>query len=390
MICSSLRQVEAQSASAHTSDNPGDLFSRFAHSTATVSISTVGLAKPLNIIDPLTDTRWDDLVARHPSASAFHQRGWLEALKQTYGYKPFVVTSAPPGEPLTDGIVVCRIQSWLTGTRLVSLPFTDHCDPLFGDPGNRPLLSERLIEECTRQHCEYLEIRPLLGPSDLGNELQRGESFCFHELDLGPSLQQLFKSLHKDSIQRKIRRAEKEQLSCEVGRTDELVDMFYDLLLITRRRHHLPPQPKSWFINLVKHMGDGIHIRVARKNGVPIAAMLTLRHRSSVIYKYGCSDKAFHRLGGMPFLFWKFIEESKALGAERMDFGRSTMDNAGLIAFKDKFGTTKRTLTYYRYPQKKKNNAYIHEDTRLMRRMLSIVPDGVMSAVGKMLYRHIG
>ena len=90
---------------------------------------------------------------------------------------------------------------------------------------------------------------------------------------------------------------------------------------------------------------------MARKNGAPIAALLTLRHRSNIIYKYGCSDGAFHQMGGMPFLFWKLIEEGKATGADCIDFGRSEMENEGLVAFKDKFGTTKRTLTYYRYPQ---------------------------------------
>jgi CelD/BcsL family acetyltransferase involved in cellulose biosynthesis len=344
----------------------------------------------LNIIDPLTDPRWDDLVARHPSASAFHRRGWLEALKQTYGYTPFVLTSASAGESLTDGIVACRITSWLTGTRMVSLPFADHCQPLFGDSGNHQLLPNSLVEECAKQHCKYLEFRPLLESADLGNKFQATESFCFHELDLGPSLEKLFKGLSKDSIQRKIKRAEKEQVSYEVGSTQEFIDTFYHLLLITRRRHHLPPQPMSWFKNLAHHMGDALHIRVARKNGTPIAALLTLRHRSNIIYKYGCSDGAFHQLGGMPFLFWKLIQEGKATGADCLDFGRSEMNNEGLIAFKDKFGTTKRTLTYYRYPQTKKQEARALGDSKLAGRIFSILPDGVLSAAGKILYRHIG
>lgn len=344
----------------------------------------------MNIIDPLTDARWDDLVARHPRASAFHRRGWLEALKQTYGYEPFVLTSASAGETLTDGIVACRIKSWLTGARIVSLPFADHCDPLDSDLGSRQLLSKRLIEECTRQHCKYLEVRPLEESANPGNEFQSTESFYFHELDLRPGLEQLFKSLHKDSIQRKIRRAEKEQLSYEVGSTEEFIATFYNLLLITRRRHHLPPQPINWFRNLAKHMGDALRIRVARKNGAPVATLLTLRHGSNIIYKYGCSDGAFHQLGGMPFLFWKLIEEGKATGAECLDFGRSEMENEGLVAFKDKFGTTKRTLTYYRYPQTTKQAAHSWGDSILARKMFSILPDGVLSAAGKILYRHIG
>jgi CelD/BcsL family acetyltransferase involved in cellulose biosynthesis len=343
----------------------------------------------LNIIDPLTDSRWDDLVARHPSASAFHRRGWLEALKQTYGYKPFVLTSASAGEPLTDGIVACRITSWLTGTRLVSLPFADHCEPLFSDSGNPQLLSDGLVEECKRQHCKYLEFRPLQA-GDPGDGFQATDSFCFHELDLRPSLEQLFKGLSKDSIQRKIKKAEKEHVTYEAGSTQEFIDTFYHLLLITRRRHHLPPQPMSWFKNLAQHMGDALHIRLARKDGKPIAALLTLRHGSNIIYKYGCSDGAFHQLGGMPFLFWKLIEEGKATGAECLDFGRSEMNNEGLIAFKDKYGTTKRTLTYYRYPQIKKKESHALGDSKLAGRIFSVLPDGVLSAAGKILYRHIG
>jgi CelD/BcsL family acetyltransferase involved in cellulose biosynthesis len=378
MIHPPLQQVEPRTDDAPAIENPGGSF------------SAVRPEKRLNTINPLTDTRWDDLVACHPRSSAFHRRGWLEALQHTYGYEPLVLTSASAGEPLTDGIVACRVSSWLTGTRLVSLPFADHCDPLFGESNEDLLSSDRLVGELTGQHYKYLELRPLRAWASLRNQFLPFESFSFHELDLGPSLAQLFKGLHKDSIQRKIRRAEKEQLSYEAGRTEKLIKAFYDLQLITRKRHHLPPQPKSWFQNLVKYMGEAVNIRVARKNGAAIAAILTLRHRSTVIYKYGCSDGAFHQLGGMPFLFWKVIEESKASGAERLDFGRSEIDNEGLIAFKDKFGTTKRTLTYYRYPGKKEKQVYLHENSRLMRRMLCIVPDSVLSAVGRVLYRHIG
>jgi CelD/BcsL family acetyltransferase involved in cellulose biosynthesis len=378
MIHPPFQQVEPRPDDAPRSENPGGSFSE------------IGLSQSLKMIDPLTDTRWDDLVARHPRATAFHRRGWLEALKHTYGYEPLVLTSASAGEPLTDGIVACRVSSWLTGTRLVSLPFADHCDPLFGESGEEVLSFDRLVEDWTGQKYKYLEFRPLRACASLRNQFQPFESFYFHELDLTPGLGQLFKALHKDSIQRKIRRAEKEQLSYEAGRTEELIKEFYDLQLVTRRRHHLPPQPKSWFQNLAKHMGEAIQIRVARKNGSAIAAILTLWHRSTVIYKYGCSDGAFHQLGGMPFLFWKVIEESKASGAERIDFGRSERDNEGLIAFKDKFGTTKRTLTYFRYPGKKEKQVYLHENSRLMRRMLCMFPDGVLSAVGRVLYKHIG
>src|SRR5688572_17255493 len=43
------------------------------------------------VLDPLTDDRWPDFLERHPRASVFHSRGWLEALKRTYRYDPIAL-----------------------------------------------------------------------------------------------------------------------------------------------------------------------------------------------------------------------------------------------------------------------------------------------------------
>src|SRR5580658_4516058 len=86
-------------------------------------------------LDPLSDNRWSDLVASHPHASIFHTPGWLRALSKTYSYRPLVLTSSPPQKPLSDGIPFCEIQSWVTGSRLVSLPFADHAEPLLSESG---------------------------------------------------------------------------------------------------------------------------------------------------------------------------------------------------------------------------------------------------------------
>ena len=89
--------------------------------------------------DPIGDPRWSELLDRHPAASIFHSPGWLNALRQTYGYEPFVVTTST-GPTLENGMVVCRVKGW-TSRRLVSLPFSDHCDPLVDDSDD---LSEML------------------------------------------------------------------------------------------------------------------------------------------------------------------------------------------------------------------------------------------------------
>jgi hypothetical protein len=341
------------------------------------------------ITDPLSDGRWDDLVARHPRASAFHKRGWLKALRLTYGYEPFVLTRSPPEEALKDVLVLCRVSSWITGTRAVSLPFTDHCEPLVDSADGFSELSTWLHAELDRRRWKYIELRPLSPLTAIDAGMQQGPSYWFHELDIRPNLEQIFHEMHRDSIQRKIRRGEREGLSYEVGRSPELLEAFYKLLLITRRRLRILPQPLEWFRNLVESMGDGLQIWVARHGTRSIASIMALRHRQSVVYKYGCSNDRFHNLGGMPFLFWKLIEESKANGVETIDFGRSDLENRGLITFKDRFGTCRRALTYYRYVGKKSSVA-TRWDSEMLRRFVSILPDAISCTAGRILYRHTG
>jgi hypothetical protein len=337
----------------------------------------------IHVLDPLLDRRWDELVERHPNASVFHQRGWLEALVRTYGYEPYVLTGAPFDEPLENGIVVCRVSSWMTGTRLVSLPFSDHCEPLLQESEGVEDFVTWMREACDLQRWMYVELRPLLADYHGGDCLQPSSSYWFHELDLKPGLDEIFGRLHKNSFQRKVHRAEREQLCYEAGCSERLMAAFYGLLLRTRKRHQL-------FRNLLECMGEKLQIRLARKEGVPVAGILTLRHRSSVVYKYGCSDERFHNLGGMPFLFWKLVEDCKASGAEKIDFGRTDLDNAGLIAFKDRLGTNRKPLTYYRYAKTRKRGIASLQDSRAIRQFFSLLPEVISSAAGRMLYRHLG
>lgn len=341
------------------------------------------------VINPLSDPRWDVFVNQHAAASAFHQRGWLQALRRTYGYQPLAITSCAPDRPLSDGMVFCRICSAITGSRLVSLPFADHCQPMLNDQQDFAEFMNWLAAERNLSRWKYIEIRPLSQIPDLETGVVPDRSYCFHELDLTLGLNQIFRNFHRDSIQRRIQRAEREKLFYEVAPSDRFLNEFYDLMLMTRRRHRLLPQPRVWFKNLVECMGSNGQIWLARKDGISVAAMLTLRHRNCVTYKYGCSNEKFHSIGAMPFLFWQLVQESKAAGVEKIDFGRSDLDQQGLITFKDKFGTTRRPLKYFRYPAKVGVRTWGWA-ARTIRQVFSILPDFASSTAGRIVYRHIG
>ena len=64
-------------------------------------------------IDPIQDTRWSEFVDSHPKASIFHTVAWLQALRRTYGYAPVAFTTSPATSALKNGLLFCRINSWL-------------------------------------------------------------------------------------------------------------------------------------------------------------------------------------------------------------------------------------------------------------------------------------
>lgn len=341
-------------------------------------------------IDPITDPRWTEFLRTHPGASVFHSSGWLEALKQTYGYQPVAFTTSPAKTELDNGIPFCRISTWFTGRRLVSLPFSDHCAPLVKNTAQLTCLLNSLQSELENGKWDYIEIRAdSLHVSSLMS-LEKAQTFCFHKLDLRPDLDELFAGFHKDCVQRKIQRAEREGLIGEEGRDESQLRKFYHLLLLTRRRHGLAPQPIRWFRNLIACLGDSVNIRVASKDGRPVASILTLRHKQTMVYKYGCSDDRFNNLGGTQLLMWQAIQEAKTRHLEEFDMGRSDHDKPGLIAFKDRWGATRSTMFYLRYPLPTPQIIGGTLPGNLARYVLAHTPDSLLAATGSMLYKYMG
>ncbi len=289
--------------------------------------------------------------------------------------------------------MLCRVNSWMTGRRLVSLPFSDHCNPLVGDRTDVDSVLQALLSELSLSGLRYAEIRPTHEVNAITVRSDSIRTYCSHQIDLRRNVDTLFRSFHKSSTQRKIRRSEREGLTSEEGRSERLLDHFYRLMLVTRRRHNAPPQPKRWFQNLMDCFGGALKIMVAFKDSRPISAILTLCYKDTLIYKYGCSDAKFHPLGGVQFLFWKAILDAKKDGLRVFDLGRSEWGHAGLIKFKDHWGATRSELRYSRLSAAQSANGTVMPagadwKERMAKRIFPHLSDRILCSAGDLLGRH--
>jgi len=345
-------------------------------------------------LDPVEDARWVQLVQKHPKASVFHTVGWLKALRETYGYEPVVFTTSSPAGELKNGLVFCRVNSWLTGKRLVSLPFSDHCEPLCHSMDELNFLALQLQAALKDKRWKYVELRPI---DAIPAEASRAAGFLpsaryfLHILDLRPDLDDVLRGLNKDSVQRRIQRAQRAGIAERCGTSEDLLKDFYTLSVKTRGRHSLPPQPYVWFQNLIHFQEKALEIRVAYKDEIPIAAILTLRFRETVCFKYGCSDVRFHQLGATPWLLWNAIAAAKLAGAVEFDMGRTELSHAGLLAFKNHWNPNPKRLVYWRFPGTSRPSGSADGwKMKMAKRIFSWTPDSLLTIAGNLIYRHIG
>jgi hypothetical protein len=340
-------------------------------------------------IDPLTDSRWPGFLRRNPCASVFHTSGWLEAVRKTYGHRPVALSVLAPDGDLLSAVVFCRVSSWLTGRRLISVPYSDHCDPLVASAADLHSLLSAFEERAREEGCKYLELRPASALPLIQSDWKRGREFYLHRLDLRAGADAVFRGSHRDCIQRRIRHAEKEGVIIKEGNDPDSVKTFYDLVVQTRRRHALPPQPRAWFKNLTECMGDAATIRLAFIGDEPIAGIVTLRYGRSLYYKYGASNARFHRFGAMPYLFWHAIQDAIGRGLEELDLGRSDCGDAGLITFKERWSPARSALSYLRSPSDTPLFSWGGiGKSALARKAWRYVPDECLVGIGTLFYRH--
>jgi len=341
----------------------------------------------IRALDPLTDGRWRDLVERDGRASAFHTPEWLDALRRTYGFAPVVYADTGHGE-LRGAVAFCGVASWLTGRRLVSLPFSDHCEPLVDDPGALHELLGGVAADARRGGWRYVQIRPRTAPV-IAHGFQRDEANYLYTIDLGRDIDAIFAAIKKNN-RYDIRRAERTSLRPVVGRDQSFVRAYFRLHAMTRSTQGVPPQPYAWFENLARCLGEMLEIHLLLDGDTPIAGLVTTLFRDQLMLKYSASDPVRDRLGMGKSLIWRSICRAKERGATTLDWGRCEPHHTGLAEFKERFGAVRSDLVYLRSPgvtSRRQHSSWV--DTAA-RSIVPRLPVRVLTAAGRVAYRHVG
>lgn len=341
------------------------------------------------LLDPIADPQWLEFVEGNPTAEIFHHPRWLELLRDQYGYELEACCIAN-GNGIEAGIPIARVESRLTGRRLVSLPFSDICSPAHSggsDAGSLGLLGNALAAEAERSGLELTVRGPL--PGAPGAVLEGG--FFRHLLPLADDPAEVEARYSKSQVKRGIKKARRENLSWERRTDGAALDAFYALHVRTRQRLGVPTQPKRFIRRFERLFEDGLgFVGLILDDGKPIAAAVFLTCNGVITYKYGASDAA--SLGKRPnnLLFAEAIRWGCESGFQILDFGRTEAENEGLRAFKCSWGAVEVELPYTHFGSDEQHEPGSGRRDRMVGAVIRRSPPSVGRLVGAALYRHFG
>lgn len=289
--------------------------------------------------------RWNDYVDQHIEGTIFHRTPWKNTIEQSFGHKSYYLIAEifDEKEGRIVGIFpIFRLQSFLFGDYLVSVPFAELGGPLGDDQTTLALLVEHGEKLARELKSDYLELR---SRKALPGFKVKSLYYNFSR-EIYPELDANMQAIPRKS-RAAVRQGIKSGLTAEYG--NQLFDEFYEILARNYQDLGTPVFSRNFFKNLLVNHGGCSQIMVVKtKEMEPAATIMTFFYRDRVIPYYAGSLNKFRRLSPNDFKYWELMKYGCEHGYRIFDFGRSKQ-GAGSFDFKRHWGFEPEPLAYQYY-----------------------------------------
>ncbi len=298
-------------------------------------------AAPVTVRPFRTDdtTAWNDYVLAHPRATFFHQIGWKNVLDTAFGY-PAHYHLAERAGTIVGVLPLYACRSIKGKLALYSLPHT-----VYGGPVGDDAAVEEALVEAARNLGSTLRT-PLI---ELRNrhaslvDLPTLEGFATFEKELPTEVDKVYKTFPKKAREAINQSRKRHKLEADFEGT---VDSFYDLLAASYHTLGTPVFPKKFFQAIATNFPDHTSILNVRHEGKPVATVLSTIFRDTMMPLYSGEWFGAGRLKAGNFKYFRLMEHAVERGLTRYDFGRSRLNNAGVVKFKTNQGFEVSPLPY--------------------------------------------
>jgi hypothetical protein len=346
-------------------------------------------------VGPADLAAWDAFVAEHPKGLIYHTSAWKSALEGAFPHikgEIFALVD-PEFNAIRSGLPLYSVDSWLFGSRKVSIPFATISEPLVETVSDLGELLKYAHPTGERRR-RSLEIRGVRDQSLMdGCGFSSAGAHKHHYIELTDGPESILYRFSRTAIRRMISKAVKEGIIVSRESSLPALETFYDLFVLSRRRLKLPPIPFRFFKALHKSLGsESLSIFVARKGPDSYGAALGLRYKGDFFLEYSGERPDVNKTGVNQLLYWSAIQSACEEGCERFSFGRTNPQNKGLIEYKRHWGTVEEDIPTYA-EQSPKVALSRDEDSfsyRLGRQVAGSIPMRFFPLMGEFCFSHWG
>jgi FemAB-related protein (PEP-CTERM system-associated) len=282
----------------------------------------------------------DAFVRAMPGATPFHLPAWGEAVALGCRQTAHCLL-AERGGAIVGILPLTEVHSGLFGRALVSAGFAVDGGILARDGATVDALAAAGWQLATRLSCPSLEMRG--GPVPAGWHVDRGTYAGFARALAADGAAELLAIPRKQRAE--VRRAQGLDLAVETGRSARDRAAHYGVYAESVRNLGTPVFPRALFDAVLDRFGDEADILTVRREGKPLASVLSLYFNGTVMPYWGGGTADARTWRANDLMYFALMNHARQRGCTRFDFGRSKF-GTGAFAFKKNWGFDPQPLEY--------------------------------------------
>ena len=304
----------------------------------------------MKIVNAENQKQWDAFVASHEDANFLQSWAWGN-FHEARG-KKVVRRIALDNDDKIVAAYVGQIETAKRGTYMAIAggPIMD-----WSKKSLREAIFADIKEQAKENHCVFVRVRPQIAETEKNRKL-------FKDLGLRPAPMYLsveFAGILDISkpeeeilanaaqgLRRKIRKAEKNNITVSVSEDPKDIHEFYQIELETAKRHKFVEFSESFLLKQFEafHKYGQVKLYTAKLGDEILAQNFMIFYGNEASYHYGVSTQLGTQYSGAPLLHMQAMRDARALGIKRYNFwGITGLDETkhrfyGVSQFKRSFG----------------------------------------------------
>jgi FemAB-related protein (PEP-CTERM system-associated) len=287
----------------------------------------------------------DAYVRAHRLATPFHLSGWSRAVAAGCGQGNHYLV-AEHGTDIIGILPLTVVHSPLFGRALVSSAFAVGGGALADDDAIAKALIDKAVAMAERLTCPTVELRGGIMPARAGWHHDETTYLGFVRDLAADDEAELLAIPRKQRAE--VRRALGFDLKVEFGTSEADRAAHYSVYSESVRNLGTPVFPRALFDAALDEFGGEADILIVRHDGNPIASVLSLYWRGTVMPYWGGGTAAARGWRANDLMYYALMNHARGRGCTRFDFGRSKA-GTGPAAFKHNWGFTGEPLAYAKY-----------------------------------------